>query len=75
MDSPNKKEFGEEFLYIKFNQDFLKAFYGWRFQDYSTHLASLKAGVVPSISAWKRISPRKRPSPTPRLTNRIEILI
>ena len=28
VDSPDKKGFGEEFLYIKFNQDFLKAFYG-----------------------------------------------
>ena len=34
-----------------------------------------KPGVGPSISAWKRSSPRKRPPPTPRLTNRKDILI
>ena len=27
------------------------------FKTTLTHVASLKAGVVPSISAWKRISP------------------
>ena len=44
MDSPNKKEFAEEFLYIKFNQDFLKAFFGWRFQDYSYACGVFKSG-------------------------------
>ena len=30
---------------------------------------------MPLIFAWKRSSPRQRSPPTPRLTNRIEILI
>ena len=38
-------------------------------------MVSLKPGVVPSIFGWKRSSPRQRSPPTPRLTNRIEILI
>ena len=38
-------------------------------------MVSLKPGVVPLIFAWKRSSPRQRSPPTPRLTNRIEILI
>ena len=45
------------------------------FKTTPTYAVSLKPGVVPSIFAWKRSSPRLRSPPTPRLKNRREILI
>ena len=32
-------------------------------------VVSLKNGAVPSVFAWKRSSPRKRPPPTPRISS------
>ena len=45
------------------------------FKTTPTYVVSLKPGVVPSISVWKRSSPRQRSPPTPRLKNWREILI
>ena len=69
---PIRRGLGKNFSILNSTKIFSRHFMAEDFKTTLTHVASLKAGVVPSISAWKRISPRKRPPPTP---NRIEILI
>ena len=75
VDSRSEKGLGQEFLWSNSNKVCSRHFKAEDFKTTPTHVVSLKPGVVPSIFAWKRSSPRQRSPPTPRLTNRIEILI
>ena len=69
------RDLGKNFSTSNSNKVCSRHFMAEDFKTTSTHVVSLKPGVVPSIFAWKRSSPRLRSPPTPRLKNRREILI
>ena len=69
------RDLGKNFSISNSNKVCSRHFMAEDFKTTPTYAVSLKPGVVPSIFAWKRSSPRLRSPPTPRLKNRREILI
>ena len=64
------RDLGKNFSISNSNKVCSRHFMAEDFKTTPTYVVSLKPGVVPSIFAWKRSSPRQRSPPTPRLKNR-----